>query len=123
MTSPAIELGSAPGGGEIPDLGELGLALDLDYVNSFGDVDDPCAPRRPTQGTSSDLAIRVAAVRAQLAPIHSQSALLESYRREALCLLTPTRGPLGAAAEALEIAYALRWLELEGSARREVALR
>jgi hypothetical protein len=59
------------------------------------------------------LADRVAMVRAQLAPIRSRRALLDSYRRESLCRLATTAQTPGSAAEVLELAYALRWLELE----------
>ncbi len=115
MTSPAVELEAALWGREISDPCEITLSLDLDNLDAFEDA------RQSNARSRSDLAIRVAAVRAQLAPINSQSALLDSYRREALCLLTPTNGPLGAAAEALEIAYALRWLELGEPRRTEAA--
>jgi hypothetical protein len=59
------------------------------------------------------LADRVALVRAQLEPIRSRPALLESYRRESLCRLATTDFAAGSAAEVLELAYAMRWLELE----------
>ncbi|MGA2513120.1 MAG: hypothetical protein ABSG37_05830 [Candidatus Limnocylindrales bacterium] len=59
------------------------------------------------------LADRVAMVRAQLAPIRSRRALLDSYRRESLCRLATTATASGSAAEVLEMAYAMRWLELE----------
>jgi len=59
------------------------------------------------------LADRVAMVRAQLAPIRSRHALLDSYRRESLCRLAPPAPVSGSAAEVLDIAYAMRWLELE----------
>ena len=56
------------------------------------------------------LEARVALVRAQLQPIRSRSALLESYRRESLCRLAPTSA--GSPCEVLDLAYALRWREL-----------
>ena len=59
------------------------------------------------------LADRVALVRAQLQPIRSRVALLESYRRESLCRLATPVSAVGSAAEVLELAYAMRWLELE----------
>lgn len=59
------------------------------------------------------LADRVAMVRAQLAPIRSRRALLDSYRRESLCRLATTSMASGSAAEVLDLAYAMRWLELE----------
>jgi hypothetical protein len=62
------------------------------------------------------LADRVAMVRAQLAPIRSRRALLDSYRRESLCRLACGSMASGSAAEVLEIAYAMRWLELETEA-------
>jgi hypothetical protein len=55
---------------------------------------------------------RVALVRAQLEPIRSRLALIESYRRESLCRLATTDFCAGSAAEVLELAYAVRWLEL-----------
>ena len=55
---------------------------------------------------------RVALVRAQLEPIRSRLALIESYRRESLCRLATTEFSAGSAAEVLELAYAVRWLEL-----------
>jgi len=59
------------------------------------------------------LSDRVAAIRAQLEPIRSRRALLDSYRRESLCRLATPAQATGSAAEVLDIAYALRWLELE----------
>jgi hypothetical protein len=59
------------------------------------------------------LAERVAMVRAQLEPIRSRHALLDSYRRESLCRLATTALSSGSAAEVLELAYAMRWFELE----------
>jgi hypothetical protein len=56
---------------------------------------------------------RVALVRAQLEPIRSRMALLDSYRRESLCRLATTATASGSAAEVLDLAYAMRWLELE----------
>lgn len=64
----------------------------------------------------SALADRVARVRAQLEPIRSRRALLESYRRESLCRLATTAMAAGSAAEVLELAYAMRWAELEPEA-------
>ncbi len=61
----------------------------------------------------SALAERVAMVRAQLLPIRSRWALLESYRRESICRLAAPALSAGSAAEVLELAYAMRWLELE----------
>jgi hypothetical protein len=58
------------------------------------------------------VADRVALVRAQLEPIRSRRALLDSYRRESLCRLATARGGAGSPAEVLNLAYALRWLEL-----------
>lgn len=59
------------------------------------------------------LADRVAMVRAQLAPIRSRRALLNSYRRESLYRLAAPVAAPDSAAEVLDIAYAMRWLELE----------
>ena len=59
------------------------------------------------------LADRVALVRAQLAPIRSRRALLDSYRSESLCRLATASPASGSAAEALDLAYAMRWIELE----------
>jgi len=56
---------------------------------------------------------RVALVRAQLEPIRSRVALLDSYRRESLCRLAATALGSGSAAEVLDLAYAMRWRELE----------
>ena len=67
----------------------------------------------PQYATPPALAERIALVRAQLAPIRSRSALLDSYRRESLCRLAgPAQAP-GSALEVLDQAYAMRWLELE----------
>jgi hypothetical protein len=60
------------------------------------------------------LAGRVAAVRAQLAPIRTRRALLDSYRNESLCRFAHSTRGAEAAAKVLEFAYALRWLELDG---------
>jgi hypothetical protein len=59
------------------------------------------------------LSDRIATVRAQLEPIRSRTALLDSYRRESLCRLATTAQASGSAAEVLDLAYALRWLELD----------
>jgi hypothetical protein len=67
------------------------------------------------------LAERVALVRAQLEPIRSRPALLESYRRESLCRLATTEFAAGSAAEVLELAYAVRWLELAPEVANEVS--
>ena len=63
--------------------------------------------------TPPALADRIAMVRAQLAPIRSRRALLDSYRRESLCRLAGPAQAAGSAAEVLDVAYAMRWLELE----------
>jgi hypothetical protein len=66
-----------------------------------------------TQATSQPaLTDRIALVRAQLAPISSRRALLDSYRRESLCRLASPVQSAGSAVEVLDIAYALRWAEL-----------
>lgn len=67
---------------------------------------------------------RVALVRAQLSPIRSRSALLDSYERESLNLLSHGATP-GSEVQILELAYALRWLELpaESVARPGARLR
>ena len=66
-----------------------------------------------TQSASQPaIADRIALVRAQLAPIRSRRALLESYRRESLCRLASPAQDGGSAVEVLDIAYALRWAEL-----------
>lgn len=59
------------------------------------------------------LAGRIDLVRAQLAPIQSRGALLDSYRRESICRLASPGETSGSATEVLERAYAIRWLELE----------
>ena len=66
------------------------------------------------KSAQSEVSARLAHVRAQLGPIRSRSALLDSYRRESLYLLAvPTLGS-DAEMEILDLAYALRWAELEG---------
>ena len=62
--------------------------------------------------TPPTLADRIALVRAQLAPIRTRRALLDSYRRESLCRLASPVPNGGSAVEVLDIAYALRWAEL-----------
>lgn len=59
------------------------------------------------------LSDRIAMVRAQLEPIRSRRALIDSYQRESLCRLATTAQASGSAAEVLDLAYAMRWLELE----------
>jgi hypothetical protein len=54
----------------------------------------------------------VAHYRAQLAPISSRRALLESYRSQSLSRLATAPPAAGSAAEALDLAYAMRWIEL-----------
>jgi hypothetical protein len=58
------------------------------------------------------LAERISQVRAQLEPIRSRRALLDSYRRESLCRLATSSPAAGSASEILDLAYAMRWLEL-----------
>jgi surfactin synthase thioesterase subunit len=67
----------------------------------------------PQYVTPPALAERIALVRAQLAPIRSRSALLDSYRRESLCRLAGPAQATGSTADVLDQAYAMRWLELE----------
>ena len=67
------------------------------------------------------LADRVALVRAQLAPIHSRVALLDSYRRESICRLASAYGNTDSSADVLELAYGMRWAELEESPAAEGA--
>jgi hypothetical protein len=62
--------------------------------------------------TQPAIAERIALVRSQLAPIRSRRALLDSYRRESLYRLASTAQTAGSAADVLEMAYALRWVEL-----------
>jgi hypothetical protein len=63
--------------------------------------------------TGPGLAERIALVRDQLAPIRSRRALVDSYRRESLCRLATTGHASDSAAEVLDLAYALRWAELQ----------
>jgi hypothetical protein len=67
----------------------------------------------PQYVTPPALAEMIALVRAQLAPIRSRSALLDSYRRESLCRLAGPAQAAGSATEVLDQAYAMRWLELK----------
>jgi len=66
--------------------------------------------RSPSQITTAE---RVAQVRAQLQPIRSRRSLLESYQRESLCRLAIPALSSGSAMQVLELAYAMRWLELD----------
>ncbi len=59
------------------------------------------------------LADRVAMVRAQLAPIRTRRALLDSYRSESLFRLAATSITPGSAVDVLDLAYGMRWVELE----------
>jgi hypothetical protein len=69
--------------------------------------------------TPQALGHRVALVRAQLEPIRSRVALLDSYRRESLCRLATTGLAAGSAEEVLELAYAMRWRELDSDSSAE----
>lgn len=69
--------------------------------------------------TRQALGDRVALVRAQLEPIRSRVALLDSYRRESLCRLATTGLAAGSAEEVLELAYAMRWRELAADSPAE----
>jgi hypothetical protein len=68
----------------------------------------------PRRWSTHAFAREVAAVRAQLAPIHSRRSLAESFGREAAVAATITprsvdpREPPGP----VRVAYAIRWLEL-----------
>ncbi|MEX1173839.1 MAG: hypothetical protein WEG56_14685 [Chloroflexota bacterium] len=57
---------------------------------------------------------RVGAIRQQLAPLRSRAALVESYGREASHVTVDGRAPGGESTPAtpLQVAYAIRWLEL-----------
>lgn len=55
---------------------------------------------------------RVARVHRQLAPVVSQAALVDSYAREAARRAAPPRSVARRSVTALQVAYALRWLEL-----------
>lgn len=55
---------------------------------------------------------RVAAVHRQLAPVRSRAALADSYGREAARRLVHPRATAHPRATPLQVAYALRWLEL-----------
>jgi hypothetical protein len=54
----------------------------------------------------------LAAVRNQLRQITNSNALLESYRRESLGRLSTTVQRSDSEAAAVDLAYAMRWLEL-----------
>lgn len=58
------------------------------------------------------IADRIALVRSQLAPIRTRRALVDSYRRESLYRLAGMAPSADSAADVLEMAYALRWVEL-----------
>ncbi|MGK2850674.1 MAG: hypothetical protein ACSLFN_07175 [Candidatus Limnocylindrales bacterium] len=58
---------------------------------------------------------RVASVHRQLAPVVSRAALADSYGREAAKRLVRSRAVGRRSVTALQVAYALRWLELDGS--------
>ena len=68
-----------------------------------------------------DLEDRVALVLAQLAPIPSRVALLDSYRRESLCRLPAGDCP-DLTTDVIELAYARRWAQLDAPARAEEAI-
>ena len=59
------------------------------------------------------LVASVALVHAQLEPIQTREALIESYRREAICRIVIPALSSGSAVEVLELAYAMRWMELD----------
>ena len=76
---------------------------------------DRPAPRGGRRAARTDAAFqrRVRAIHAQLLPLLSRAALASSYGREAIRRTTgPDGSAPGRAATALEVAYALRWLEL-----------
>jgi hypothetical protein len=72
----------------------------------------PPAAFHPDCASQPALTDRIALVRAQLAPIGSRRALLDSYRRESLCRLASPVESAESDVEVLGIAYALRWAEL-----------
>lgn len=61
---------------------------------------------------------RVARVHRQLAPVVSQAALVDSYAREAARRAAPPRSVGRRSVTALQVAYALRWLELGSIGQR-----
>jgi len=87
-------------------------ARDEEALSTMSAVDTEFATRPA-------LADRIAMVRAQLEPIRSRRALLDSYRRESLCRLADTTQASDSAAEVLDLAYAMRWLELEDTSGPE----
>jgi hypothetical protein len=78
----------------------------------------PDAEYAADRAAALEFADRVAMVRAQLEPIRSRRALIDSYRRESICCLAQALSS-GSATEVLEIAYAQRWLELESTPEEE----
>ncbi|HEX7491432.1 MAG TPA: hypothetical protein VF337_06990 [Candidatus Limnocylindrales bacterium] len=63
----------------------------------------------PAQPTPAEI---VAGVRAELNQIRDRAALLDSYRRESLGRLASSSDRADYETAALDLAYALRWLEL-----------
>jgi hypothetical protein len=59
----------------------------------------------------------IAGVRAELNQITDRAALLDSYRRESLGRLASGSDRADYETAALDLAYALRWLELTGEAQ------
>jgi hypothetical protein len=85
-----------------------------DPGRDFGLLSDdsgPVSAAPPSGAPERGLATRVAALRAQLAPIRSRSSLADSYRRESRNLLNAWI--VSEDDMALEIAHAVRWSELE----------
>lgn len=80
-------------------------------------------PHRPERWGMPGFAREVDRVRRQLAPILSREMLAASYARESLHMPGVARGGVGPlrptlAGSALEVAYAVRWLELADGAAR-----
>ncbi len=79
-------------------------SADLARAVSTGAV----APRWRAPGFAS----RVDAIRDQLAPILDRASLMASWRAEAVRWRDAVEGPGPAAVAPLDLAYAVRWLEL-----------
>ena len=92
-----------------PDLRRELARLALDLV--VGTAEPADLPRR---WTTDPFGAEVDRTRAQLAPIRSRTALLNSYAREASIAVTraPATGDAGLPAGPVRVAYAIRWLEL-----------
>lgn len=121
-TQPTAEEPAAPyhavsmRSGEVARFGEP-AAPPPEVLLPSGGSDHRSDPSVAGRWASAAFQRRVARAYRQLAPMRSRAALADSYGREAARRLERTRSVERRSVTALQVAYALRWLELGSTGR------